>query len=293
MKIKQFTSDKLKVIEHLGGVVEETLTAIKVVAGFGREERELRKFAKWSRRTMRVAKKFTFMKSFTVGIMKFAIFGFYAYSLYVGSIFVENQSINSKTDEPYSQKDVLSVLIALITGFIGLIAALPNVQSLMAAKTLGAHIFKVIERVPEVRNSDNMRRGLGIQLSDQIKFDNVTFKYPTALEEHKPVLENASFEIKAGSTTAIVGPSGSGKSTIIQLIERFYDPREGGQIMFDGVNIRDIDLKDLREQIGYVSQEPIMIMGTIRDNLLFGDKDASERDCREALERANANFVFE
>ena len=67
------------------------------------------------------------------------------------------------------------------------------------------------------------------------------------MPEHKPVLENATFSIKAGTTTAIVGPSGSGKSTIIQLIERFYDAREGGQITFDGIPIRDIDLKDLRE----------------------------------------------
>ena len=147
--------------------------------------------------------------------MKFAIFAFYTYSFFIGSYFVENQNVNSKTGEPYNQKDVLSVLIALITGFIGLIAALPNVQSLIAAQTLGAHIFKVIERVPEIRNSENMRRGLGIQLKDQIKFENVTFKYPTALVEHKPVLENATFNIKAGTTTAIVGPSGSGKSTII------------------------------------------------------------------------------
>ena len=67
------------------------------------------------------------MMSFVVGIMKFSIYGFYVYSFYIGSIFVQNQTINSKTDEPYDQKDVLSVLIALITGFIGLIAALPNV----------------------------------------------------------------------------------------------------------------------------------------------------------------------
>ena len=150
-----------------------------------------------------------------VGIMKTAIFGFYAYSFFIGSVLVENQTINSKTGEAYNQKDVLSVLIALITGFVGLIAALPNVQSLVAAKTLGALIFKVIEREPEVRNSPNVKRGLGIQLKDEINFNNITFKYPTALPEHKPVLQDASFSIKAGSTTAIVGPSGSGKSTII------------------------------------------------------------------------------
>ena len=152
--VRRFTMQKLAVIKHLGGIAEETLTAIKVVAGFGREDLEVRKFAKWSRRTQRVAKKYTFMYSFMVGIMKFAIFMFYAYSFYVGSYFVSNKTINNKTGEPYNQKDVLSVLIALITGFVGLIAALPNIQSLVAAKTLGCLIFDVIERVPEIRNTE-------------------------------------------------------------------------------------------------------------------------------------------
>ena len=90
-----------------------------------------------------------------------------------------------------------------------------------------------------------------------------------------------------------MGPSGSGKSTIIQLIERFYDPRPGGVIEFDDKDLRDIDLKDLRENIGYVSQEPVMILGTIRDNLHFGDKDATEKDMHEALAQANAQFVYD
>jgi ABC-type multidrug transport system fused ATPase/permease subunit len=93
---------KLAVIKHLGGIAEESLTAIKVVAGFGREDLEVRKFAKWSRRTQRVAKKYTFMYSFLVGIMKFAIFLFYAYSFYVGSFFVANGTINNKTNLPYN-----------------------------------------------------------------------------------------------------------------------------------------------------------------------------------------------
>ena len=253
MQVRRFTVEKVDTIKHLGGIAEETLTAIKVVASFGREDRELRKFAQNARRTQRVAKKFTLMQSLTVGIMKFAIYGFYAFSFYIGSVLVYNEHYNSKTGKAYDQKDVLSVLIALFTGFVGLIAALPNVQSLIAAKTLGALIFKVIEREPKVGNSEKTRRGIGIQLKNDISFENVTFKYPTALPEHKPVLQNASFKIKAGTTTAIVGPSGSGKSTIIQLIERFYDPSAGGKICFDGVDVREIDLKDLREQIGYVS----------------------------------------
>ena len=117
--------------------------------------------------------------------------------------------------------------------------------------------------------------GKGISLENEISFDDITFKYPTAPPEFKPVLENASFKIKAGQSTAIVGPSGSGKSTIVQLIERFYDP-SCGTVKFDDQEIQDISLRDLRENIGYVSQEPIMILGTIKDNLLYGNRDATE-----------------
>jgi ABC-type multidrug transport system fused ATPase/permease subunit len=127
-----------------------------------------------------------------------------------------------------------------------------------------------------------------MELKNQIRFENVTFKYPTMLPEHRPILENASFIIKAGESTAIVGPSGSGKSTIIQLIERFYDPSHGGTIYFDDIDIKRIDLKAFREQIGLVSQEPVMILGTIKDNLLFGNMDATDEECEEALKRANA-----
>ena len=114
-------------------------------------------------------------------------------------------------------------------------------------------MFDVIDRIPEVRDEENCISGQGIKLTKEIKFSNVTFKYPTAPPEFKPVLECASFSIKSGESTAIVGPSGSGKSTIVQLIERFYDPRPGGTIEFDGNDIRNIALKDLRENIGYVS----------------------------------------
>ena len=160
---------------------------------------------------------------------------------------------------------------------------MPNVQSLVQAKSFGKLVFDVIDRNPEIRNRPGVRKGIGLNLNQSINFTNVTFKYPTSLPEHKPILENASFSIEAGKTTAIVGPSGSGKSTIVQLIERFYEPKSGGMIEFDKTDIRDIDLKDLRENIGYVSQEPILILGTIRDNLLFGDRDANEKDMNEAL----------
>ena len=96
---------------------------------------------------------------------------------------------------------------------MGLIAALPNIQAIVAAKTLGVLIFDVIERVPEIRNSPAPKSHF--TLDHSINFNNVTFKYPTSLPEHKPVLIDANFSIPAGQATAIVGPSGSGKSTIV------------------------------------------------------------------------------
>lgn len=92
--------------------------------------------------------------------------------------------------------------------------------------------------------------------------------------------------------TAIVGPSGSGKSTIVQMIERFYQPAEG-EIYLDDINVKDIQLKALRESIGYVSQEPVLILGTIKDNLLFGNSNAKDEEVTHALKQANATFIFD
>jgi ATP-binding cassette subfamily B (MDR/TAP) protein 1 len=227
LMVRKSSLAKLEVVKQLGGIAEETLTAIKVVAGFTREDRELAKFQRYSENTMIVGKKASATMAMMVGLMKFSIFFFYTYSLLIGSIFIVKKIPNSVHDgEPYNQQIVLQTLIALITGFVGLIAALPNVQAIVAAKTLGVLIFDVIERVPEVRNAPGAITQLNLE--KEITFNNVTFKYPTSMPEHKPVLINASFSIKAVSTTAIVGPSGSGKSTIVQLIERFYDPRIAG-----------------------------------------------------------------
>ena len=112
----------------------------------------------------------------------------------------------------------------------------------------------------------------------------MSFKYPTRDEQ---VLNNLSFTIKEGETTAIVGPSGSGKSTCVQLIERFYDAADGA-VEVAGCNIREINLSYFRGQVGYVGQEPVLFNQSIRENLLYGNPDATIDDINEALERANA-----
>ena len=118
------------------------------------------------------------------------------------------------------------------------------------ARVLGKLIFDIIDRVPEIR--DHPGSSSTFDIKKEINFKNISFRYPTAPSNVKNVLDNVSFKIRAGESTAIVGPSGSGKSTIVQMIERFYAPISG-EIYFDDVNIKDITLKALRESIGYVS----------------------------------------
>lgn len=160
----------------------------------------------------------------------------------------------------------------------------------MKAKVVGHMIFDVIDRVPEIR--DHEESGDKFEVTEGINFENVAFRYPTAPEKVRNVFDSVSFKILAGETTAIVGPSGSGKSTIVQMIERYYQPT-AGEIYLDSMNIKDVKLKTLRESIGYVSQEPVLVMGSIKDNLLLGNRDATDKEIVAALKQANATFILD
>jgi ATP-binding cassette subfamily B protein len=115
-----------------------------------------------------------------------------------------------------------------------------------------------------------------------VEFKHVEFAY----NEERQILKDVSFELKSGNSIAIVGPSGSGKSTIVNLIPRLYDVL-GGEVTFDGVDVRKLDLEYLRNQIGIVSQETYLFNGTIRENLLYAKPDATEEEMIEACKKAN------
>ncbi len=123
-------------------------------------------------------------------------------------------------------------------------------------------------------------------MSADIQFCNVHFSYPSRPDV--PILHGLSFNAKPGQTIAIVGASGSGKSTCVQLLQRFYD-YQSGSIYIDGRKIHQYNLKWLRQQIGVVSQEPILFQTTIRQNILFGCDSATDKDIYEAAQKANAH----
>jgi len=157
----------------------------------------------------------------------------------------------------------------------------------MSAIGSSSRIFELMDMVPKIPMSG------GQVLSDpcvgEIELSQVNFTYPNKTSK---VLNEINLKIQPGTITALVGPSGGGKSTIVSLIERFYDP-DSGVISLDGVDIKNLDLRSYRSIIGYVSQEPLLFAGTIRENISFGIEGASMEDIVAAAEKANAHQFIE
>ena len=171
---------------------------------------------------------------------------------------------------------------------------MPILPALERCRVVGKEIFDVIERDPQIGSHEETENAVErIEIGKGIKFDNIKFRYPTAPEGTGPVIEKGNFTIKSGTSTAIVGPSGSGKSTIVQLVNRFYDP-ESGSITYGEDDIKKLKISQLREMIGWVGQEPVLIIGTIKENLSYGNANATVEEMGEALRQASAlEFVEE
>jgi len=130
-----------------------------------------------------------------IGVFRLAIFGFYCFSFWIATVYIDQKMVNPNTGSLYTVGDLLSVLVSLMTGMTMVFGLNPNVQALVRAKVVGKMVFEVIDRKALI--SDNEVSIKSFNISDKIRFDNVTFKYPTAAENIKNVLEEASFEIKA------------------------------------------------------------------------------------------------
>ncbi|VDM34108.1 unnamed protein product [Hydatigera taeniaeformis] len=188
----------------------------------------------------------------------------------------------------------LSVVFTMLTGAITIGQALSQLDSFNIAMTSASEIFPIIDRVSsplrmahrplQVPPIGKHEGGTVLpQFRGDIQFRDVHFSYPT--RKSVKVLNGFSVDIVAGQTVAIVGASGSGKSTVIQLIQRFYDANEG-QVLIDGVDIRDLDLAWFRSQLGVVSQEPVLFAGTVSENIRLGCLTATNEEVEEAAKMA-------
>ncbi|MGI6173727.1 MAG: ABC transporter ATP-binding protein [Christensenellales bacterium] len=155
-------------------------------------------------------------------------------------------------------------------------------NNILSAAASMERIFEIMDTKSDIQNKDGAKPLPPIE--GRVEFDNVTFAY----DAEKVVLKDVSFTVQPGQTIALVGPTGAGKSTVVNLVSRFYDV-QGGAVLIDGYDVRDVDLRSLREQMGVMMQDSFIFSGTIMDNIRYGRLDATDEEVIEAAKAVQAH----
>ncbi|GBB93060.1 hypothetical protein RclHR1_02100009 [Rhizophagus clarus] len=286
--IASSTKQGQDVYGEAGAVAEQVFSGIRTVTAFGGQQREINRYVEKLQRAYIIGKKKAAVSGLAIAFIIFIIYCTYALAFWYGSILV----VKGKTNGG----DVLNVFFAILIGAFSIGNAAPNFSSIGKARGAASNLFSVIDRIPPIDSSSPDGKKLDkSSVKGRLEFKNIKFNYPARPDIQ--ILKNFNLTIEPGETVALVGTSGSGKSTIIGLLERFYDPIEG-QILLDGEDIKSINIKSLRSQIGLVGQEPVLFPTSVRQNIAWGaNTDMSEPSLEEVIEackKSNANdFINE
>eukprot|EP00178_Gracilaria_changii_P012994 TRINITY_DN3659_c0_g1_i1.p1 TRINITY_DN3659_c0_g1~~TRINITY_DN3659_c0_g1_i1.p1 ORF type:complete len:1298 (+),score=243.83 TRINITY_DN3659_c0_g1_i1:371-4264(+) len=258
------TGDGLGAYGQAGAIASEVLSLIRTVTAFGGQEDEARRYEASLEKAYRSAVKAAVSTGLGLGTSMLLILSTYGLAFWYGSILVR--------DEEMSAGDVLLVFFSITLGASSLGTAGPAFKSFGVARAAAPRVFEIIDRQSPIdpTNEDGV-----VPTSDvegHIRFENVDFNYRKRIVEEGQaefVLNNFNLDIPVGTSEAFCGKSGSGKSTVARLIQRFYDPING-RITLDGTDLRELNVKWLRSQIGVVSQMPSLFMLSIKDNIALG-----------------------
>jgi len=260
--------------------IEESVTGVKVIKTFRREEAEFAKFEKVNYESQRVGVEAELISYAFMPLMNIMT------SLTLGLIVGVGGYLALKSTTTSVSIGLLTAFILYSQRFFEPLRQITQVYSMLQSAMAGAErLFEMMDMKPEVIEKPDALSLTDIQ--GVVEFNDVDFAY----EEGKSVLKNIQFKTQPGQVIAIVGPTGAGKTTIINLLSRFYDVR-AGSISVDDIDIRDIKLDDLRTRMGIVLQEPFFFATTIRENLLYARPDASEEEMISAAKTANAHYFI-
>ncbi|KAJ7977740.1 ABC transporter B family protein [Quillaja saponaria] len=257
-------------------IVEQTIGSIRTVASFTGEKQAITSYSKYLVDAYRSGVHEGLAAGIGFGTVMLVFFSSYALAIWYGAKLIREKGYNGGT--------VLNVIISILTASMSLGQASPCIGAFAAGKAAAYKMFETIERKPEIDAYDTKGKILE-DIHGEIELKNVYFSYPARPEEE--IFSGFSLYIPTGTTAALVGQSGSGKSTVISLIERFYDPR-AGEVLLDGINLKELQLRWIRGKIGLVSQEPVLFASSIKDNIAYGKDGATVEEIRAASELANA-----
>ena len=265
-----------KMVDRLNLVTRENLTGLRVVRAFNREHTEEKKFDTANTDLMNlnlfVNRLMVLMQPFMMLVMNMSL---------VAIVWFGAQQISTETIAIGNMLAFMQYAMQAIMSF--LMFSIIFIMVPRAAVSAG-RINEVIETQSSIRDPAKPKK-LAAKGQGRVEFREVTYTYPGA---ENPVLSGISFVAEPGQTTAFIGSTGSGKTTLINLIPRFFDV-SAGQILLDGVDIRDLKLDDLYSQIGYVPQKGVLFSGTVKSNVTYGNKKASDSNIKKAAQIAQAS----
>ena len=270
-----------KKYDKLNRVVQENLGAIRVVKAYVREKHENKKFKEVNDEVYTNFKKAEKIVAFNAPAMQLTIYTCILLISWIGSktIVAGGMQTGELSSIVTYAWQILTSLMMLSMVFVMVVMAQSSTE----------RIIEVIDEEPIIKNKENAIK----EVKDaSIEFENVTFAYSDEEEEGKNALENINLKIKSGETIGIIGGTGSSKSSLVQLIPRLYDVTKG-KVKVGGIDVRNYDIKALRDSVAMVLQKNVLFSGTISENLRWGKKDADEEELQEICKLSQADSFIQ
>lgn len=267
-------------VDKLNLVSREILTGLPVIRAFNTEKKEEKRFDGANKNLMKASIFVNRSMSMMMPLLMFIMNSITLLIVWVGGHNVDSGIMQVGDMMAFIQYTMQIVMSFLMISMISIM--LP--RAAVSAK----RINEVIDTTPSIKDKDKTK-DFDDDKKGLVEFKDVSFKYPDADSE---ILEDISFTAEPGKTTAIIGSTGSGKSTVVNLIPRFYDVTSG-ELLIDGVNIKDVSQRDLRSKIGFVPQKGMLFTGTIRSNIKYGNPSMSDEDMIKAATIAQATEFIE
>lgn len=264
-------------LADIGSITSEVLSAMRIVQSFGQQEREAARFSSAVENGFQTARRRIRLRAIMTGVVISLIFGAVTFIMWQGAIDVANGKLSGGSIAAF----VLTS--GIVAGAFGSLTE--TWGDLLRGAGAAERLNELMTAVPEIA-APAFAKPVPRTAQATLAFRNVTFRYPTRPD--MSALDDFTLVVEPGETVAVVGPSGAGKSTLIQLAQRFYDP-QGGQVTLNGVDMREADPADVRAMMALVPQESVIFAASARDNLRYGNWDASDERIWEAARAAHAD----